>query len=198
MTEEKNITAVILAGGKSLRMGTDKGLLDFRGGKMIGHVLRNAVSVARHVIIVSSNPAYNETGYAVVRDVYKNCGPLGGVHAGMVNSKTEWILVIGCDLPFVTAEFLSFLVANLPASGALVPLHGDLAEPLCALYHTSLIPEIEKLLVNGELKMQNALKKLDAVFLPVPKEKFDSSVLFQNINSPGDLSAAAGLHITPL
>lgn len=182
-----NITAIILAGGKSSRMGTEKGLVKFRGKKMVELVLENVRPLASEVLIVSSNKEYHKLGYAVIEDIHKDCGPLGGIHAGLVNSKSDWNLVVACDLPLVTTDFFSFLVSQTEKTKALIPVHDLKLEPLCGLYHKSALPEIESLLLKKELKMQNAVQQLAATFVEVPKEKFDPSVIFQNVNTPDDV-----------
>ena len=189
MIDRKNITAIILAGGKSSRMGTDKGLVDFNGQEMITYVLQHVKVVANDVLIISNHTGYEKFGYPVCEDIHKNQGPLGGIHAGLLNSKTAWNLVIGCDLPFVTKEFLAFLVSSIAEGDALVPIHDSFAEPLCALYHQSSFPKIESLLLKQELKMQTVVKELDTIFIEVPTEIFNSTIIFRNINRPEDLSS---------
>ena len=180
--------AFVLAGGKSSRMGSDKGLIEFKGKKMIEHVLDsvNKVAVAS---IISNNDEYRQFGKPVWPDIYKNCGPLGGIHSALNNSNADWNLVVSCDLPFMTSDFLFFLLKQIKMHDGKtrVPVHDSQAEPLCALYHRSCITEIEKLILKKELKMQNALPKLNTAYVDVPAE-FNSSVLFRNINSPADIS----------
>ena len=190
MNESKNISAIILAGGKSSRMGTDKGLVDFNGKKMIEHVIAGISTVAGNIMVVSNNNCYREMGYNVVRDMHLNCGPLGGIHAGLAHSVTEWNFVVGCDMPFVNHEIIDFLVGQIGDADAIVPVHDNKFEPLCALYHLSAIAKIETLLLSGELKMQNVIRKLNTVFIAIPKEKFDAAVIFRNINAPADLISA--------
>ncbi|MCX6274507.1 MAG: molybdenum cofactor guanylyltransferase [Bacteroidetes bacterium] len=193
MAEEIHITAIILAGGKSSRMGTDKGLLDIHGIKMVECVLQNVRSLTNQILIISNNPEYNAYGYPVCSDIHKNCGPLGGIHAGLSYSKTEWNIVVGCDLPYVTPEVLSFLISNISNADAIVPVHDSFTEPLCALYNKISLPKIESLLLRQELKMQNVLKLLDSKFIDVPKEKFDVNAIFKNINSMKDVPVAISL-----
>jgi molybdopterin-guanine dinucleotide biosynthesis protein A len=178
--------AFVLAGGKSSRMGSDKGLIEFNGKKMVEHVLK---SLGSHCIgIISNNDEYKQFGKPVWPDIYKNCGPLGGIHSALYNSDADWNLIVSCDIPFITSDFLFFLLKQIKThkGKTRVPVHDNKAEPLCALYHRSCITEIENLLMKKELKMMDALEKLDTTYIEVPQE-FDSSVLFRNINSPEDL-----------
>ncbi len=186
MVDAKNITAIILAGGKSSRMGTDKGLIDFNGKKMVEYVLEAVKDLCNHIIISGSNSKYKQFGFPVYEDIHKNLGPLGGIHSGLSNSATDWNLIVSCDLSFVTKDFFRFLFSKISNAEAVVPVHDLQVEPLCALYHQSSLPKIESLLLKNELKMQNAVKRLDSIFIKVPKEIFDPATIFKNINSPED------------
>jgi len=182
----------ILAGGKSSRMGSDKGMVEFNGKKMIGHVI-NALRFIHEVGIISNNEEYNQFGKRVCPDIYKNSGPLGGIHSALYNSNADWNFIVSCDLPFITSEFLFFLLTTLKThkGKTRVPVHDNKLEPLCALYHKSCISEIEKLILKKELKMQDALLKLEPAYIEVPSV-FDANVLFRNINSPADMSPRWG------
>ena len=113
MVNENKITAIILAGGKSSRMGTDKGLLDFEGNKLIQHVIDNVKSSCEEILVVSNNDGYNSLGYPVVKDRFLNRGPLGGIHAGLSITKTNWNFVIGCDMPFAEKHFIAYLLSHV-------------------------------------------------------------------------------------
>ena len=180
--------AFVLAGGKSSRMGNDKGLMDFHGRKMIEHVL-HSLNFSPHISIITDNELYRQFGYPLITDIYKNCGPLGGIHAGLYNSNSDWCIVISCDMPFVSADFLNFLLKNIKgfSGNAIVPVHDSKVEPLCALYHKSCLPELERLILKKEFKMQTVVQKLKTTFVEVEEEEFNPSVLFRNINSPDDL-----------
>ena len=187
MTHSFTFEAFVLAGGKSTRMGTDKGLMDFQGRKMIEHVL-DALKISKRISIISNNEAYRQFGYPVYSDIYKDCGPLDGIITGLKNSNSDWCIAISCDLPFITSEILSFLLKNTGAnvSHAIVPVHDNNIEPLCALYHKSSLPELERLLQEDEFKMHNVLKRLNTLYLDIPANQFDTKILFRNINSVSD------------
>ena len=180
--------AFVLAGGKSSRMGTDKGLMDFQGKKMIEHVLASLKSSSR-ISIITGNDAYGQFGYRICSDIYNNCGPLGGIHSALYNSTSGWNLVVSCDLPFVTAEFCEFLVRNIndTFADAIVPVHDKHVEPLCALYNKACLPELEKMILKKEFRMHTVLENLNTIYVEVPGE-FDSSVLFRNMNTTTDIS----------
>ena len=180
--------AFVLSGGKSSRMGTDKGLVVFQGKKMIEHVF---LMLGPHLHnIISNNEAYKQFGYKVCPDIYKNCGPLGGIHSGLYNSHSDWNIVIGCDMPFVTMKFFLFLLKKIRTANcnAVVPVHEGKVEPLCALYHKSCIAVIEQQILKKQFRMQTLLENLKTAYIEVPKDQFDSEVLFRNMNTPVDIS----------
>ena len=95
-------------------------------------------------------------------------------------------------MPFVTWDFIIFLLKKIYGNpcDAIVPVHDNEVEPLCALYCESSLPKIETMILKKELKMQTVLKNLNTMYFEVPKEKFDASVLFRNMNSLTDLSVS--------
>jgi molybdopterin-guanine dinucleotide biosynthesis protein A len=189
MEDRFTFEAFVLAGGKSSRMGTDKGLIDFRGKKMIEHAL-HSLKVSHQISIISDIEDYRQFGYRMYRDIYKNCGPLGGIHSVLHNSNSDWNIVMSCDLPFVTSDFLLFLLKKINGNpcDAIAPVHDNKVEPLCALYHKTCLPKLEDMILKKELKMQTVLEKLNTLYVEVPKQKFAADVLFRNINSPADVS----------
>src|SRR5438093_7282186 len=131
----KALTAFVLAGGKSTRMGTDKAFLELAGRSL----LRNALELARNVTpivrIVGDPAKFSEFGITV-EDVYPDRGPLGGIHAALGSSATDMNLVIGVDLPLLEVGFLQYLVLAAQGFQALVtvPRVAGYYEPLCAVY----------------------------------------------------------------
>lgn len=187
MEDNNSFEAFVLAGGKSSRMGADKGLMDFQGRKMIEHVLLS-LKISPRITIITENDDYKQFGFRICTDIYKNCGPLGGIYSALYNSNSDWNIVVSCDLPFVTSEFFELLLEKINGSSAhaIVPVHDNNIEPLCALYHKSCLPELENLILEKELKMHSVLEKLNTVYVKVPLE-FHAEHLFRNINWPEDI-----------
>jgi len=188
MEDKFTFEAFVLAGGKSSRMGYDKGLMDFHGKKMIEHVLQS-LSISPRTSIITDNEVYSQFGYPLYADIYKNSGPLGGIHSGLYHSNSDWCITVSCDLPFVSPDILNFLLKNIKSfsGNAIVPVHDNKAEPLCALYHKSCLPDLERLILKKVLKMHSVLDKLNKLYVEVPK-KFDADLLFRNMNTPADIS----------
>src|SRR5256885_13747118 len=104
------VTAFIMAGGKSTRMGTDKAFLGVQGRSLLANALERAEAAARNVVIVGPASKFLPFG-TVVEDVYPDRGPLGGIHAALTASETELNLIFGVDMPFVEVRFLQYLIS---------------------------------------------------------------------------------------
>ena len=113
------VTAFVLAGGKSSRMGSDKAFLRLGDETLLSQALKLASAVVSEVWIVGDAKKFAAFG-RVVEDVYRERGPLGGIHAALSSSTTELNLMLAVDLPFVTPEFLQYLLLRARESGAMV------------------------------------------------------------------------------
>jgi len=191
--EMQPITAFILAGGKSTRMGTDKALLLLGGRPLIAHALDLARSAADEVKIIGDPGKFSRYGDAI-RDVYAERGPLGGIQAALSSTRTDWNLILGVDLPFVPPAFVNYVSATAQASGAVVTVSsasGGL-QPLCAIYRTQFGAIAERALAAGK-------NKIDALFAEttvrlITEEELAangfSPSIFRNLNTPEDWELA--------
>lgn len=181
------ITAIILAGGKSKRMGTDKALLQINGISLLEKSIKLCEGVCDEIIISSNNVEHQQFGYPVIADEFTGCGPIGGISTCLNKSETHWNFVISVDAAFVEPEFVSFLISELDESDAIIPVHAKGKEPLIALYNKACLPLMHENLKSGDLKMQNLFKALNTKFVASLKwvEKYPK--LFQNLNRPEDL-----------
>lgn len=133
------VTAFVLTGGKSERMGSDKALLQLPDGQtMLEHALALGASVAGETRIVGPRGRYAQFAWAgsLIEDVFAGKGPLGGIHAALSSSTTEWNLVLAVDAPLITRELLQWLVRRAQASNTTVtvPRIGGRLQTLCAVY----------------------------------------------------------------
>src|ERR1700685_2579242 len=126
MTDGVSIAGFILAGGESSRMGVDKGLLEIAGVPMIARAARLVESVVGSPVVVVGTPEkYRELGLRAVADDWPGCGPLGGIATALHASDAEWNLIVACDLPYLTREWLEYLLqrARDSAEAAVVPMN---------------------------------------------------------------------------
>ena len=156
-----DVSAFILAGGKSTRMGTDKAFVVLEGWTLLARTLDLARAVTADVRIVGAAEKF--AAFApVVEDVFPGCGPLGGIHAALRASAAELNLILAVDVPFVSAGLLEFLVARARGSVAAVTVARVGGwQPLCAVYRREFAEVAERALREGRYR-------IDALFEVVP------------------------------
>lgn len=178
-------TGIILAGGKSARMGHEKGLLEFEGKTFIEWVIASLTPLTDKIIISSNTEAFHHLGLPVYADMYPDTGPLGGIYTGLFHSQTDENLVIACDMPLVTSQALQALLTHADGQNIVVPsLKGDL-QPLCGFYRKSIQPGLQELLMKGQLKMMDVARHFNAYELAA-QEWQDGIHPFVNINTPAE------------
>ena len=181
------ISAYVLAGGKSSRMGSDKAFLELNGRTLLERALEIAKSVAATVTIVGDVATFVAFG-PVVPDVYLDHGPLGGIHSALAHSRTELNLIIAVDLPFLETGLLNYLHSQAEATDAIVtvPFIEGRYQPLCAVYR-------KEFGATAEAALQKGRDKIDALFAKIPLQVIDESKLeaagfrnsaFRNVNTP--------------
>jgi molybdenum cofactor guanylyltransferase len=188
-----NPGGIILAGGQSRRMGTDKGLLRLQpdGPRMVEIILAAVRPLVGSVVISRNKPAdYAFTGLPLVGDNFKDKGPLAGLEAGLAASSAEYNLVVACDMPWLEPKLLEYLLSQVEGYLAVVPLNEEgREEPLCAVYSKECLPAIRQRLVQDSLKMSAWLADVKTRFIPAQKlREFDPGLrTFKNLNRPEDL-----------
>ena len=154
----------MLTGGMSSRMGRDKALLPFRGGALAAHVAAAATAAAGSVMLIGDPLKYGHLGYPVLPDRRPGAGPLGGIESALSYTAADWNLVLACDMPAISAEFLRGLLeaAERCNADALVPAgpSGRL-EPLCAVYHRRCLATVRRALDAGVRKVTEGLAGLE-------------------------------------
>jgi molybdenum cofactor guanylyltransferase len=187
------VTAFVLAGGKSSRMGEDKASLQFRGKTFLQRALDNAARVAEEVCIVGDPNKFLAFG-RVVEDVFPECGPLGGIHAALRQTKSVLNLMLAVDLPFVEEGFLRYLISTARQCDALVTVAraGGGFQPLCAVYRQEFVDVAERSLREGRNKIDPLF---DLVQTRVLEEEALASMgfsagMFRNLNTPEEFAQA--------
>jgi len=189
------VTGIILAGGKSLRMGTDKGLQELCGKPLISYAIQVLSGLCSNMIISSSSDGYKSFGYQVVADEFPGIGPMGGIYSALRQSNTERNLILSCDLPFVSEELLSFILENAIGCQVAVPWQGNQHyEPLCGFYRLSVLEKMESFIQRGNYKLPDLFEEISINRLIINNESdFYHGNLFLNVNSKHDLEAAEKL-----
>jgi molybdopterin-guanine dinucleotide biosynthesis protein A len=185
MIEKKKISGFVLAGGKSSRMGSDKGLLTINGKTFIEHVIDAMKPLVDKIIIVSNNKDYNQFGYRRVEDSIKDSGPLAGLYSGLKHSETEFNLVLSCDIPMIKTEILRKLVDADFKNYEVVQIKSNTKTmPLIAMYKKQCMHKCLKLLQQGERRLRVAVNQLKTKTILIDTE-FDQFV--KNVNTKEDL-----------
>jgi len=186
------ISGIILAGGKSNRMGKNKALLELGGLTLIERVARVLSETCSEIIIAGGNPLeLRHLGYPVVPDIHPGCGPLSGLHAGLVAAHNRYCFVSACDTPFLDREIIMRLVSEAEGYDAIILKHGEYYEPLSSLYSKAFIKAAETSIKKGSYKVMKAVSLVNwrAVTLkPCETEALKKSLI--NINTPWDYEQA--------
>ncbi|MDA3892977.1 MAG: molybdenum cofactor guanylyltransferase [Salinivirgaceae bacterium] len=179
---KSQITGIVIAGGKSSRMGQNKALLKYHGKRLIDNAIQLLQKYTQN-IIVSSNEPIESIPYSILPDEVKDIGPMGGLHSGLRESKSEFNLIIPCDVPNIELGLFSNFIAACEGYDAVIPiLPNGKYEPLVACYNKTIIPLIEKAIQNNDYKLVNLIDKAHVKFIEVIN--IDQ---FKNINAPNDL-----------
>ena len=188
-----------MAGGASTRFGSDKARAELNGQTMLARMCKLLKDATESVSVVAPFGRYAEFGERIVEDQWPGQGPLGGIIAALMDARAQdhqhtWCLIVGCDMPFLTVEWLSYLRDRALTSSAAViaPLSAEGLEPLCACWHTGATGKLQYAFEDGIRKVTEAMKR---VSMEVADEKdwarFDKSGrLFWNMNTPTEYEEA--------
>ena len=181
----------VLTGGQSSRMGQDKALLPFGDRPLVVWIAERVRRVCEDVSLVGNPTKYAGLGFPAIGDVFPDQGPLSGIHAALVHSDARFTLVIGCDMPYLSPEFLELLleIAGRTEADAVVPESESFRyEPLCAIYTRACLLPIEQALQQGQRKIRSLLERWRLrVVTRQEWEPYDpSGKMFSNLNTPAD------------
>jgi len=198
----RQVAGFILAGGVSSRMGRDKGLLDFGGVPLIVHTARLLQPLVAEVTGVGSPTRYAKFGLRAIADEAQaqrgrespGCGPLAGIATALWATSLPWNLIVACDLPYLSANWLDWLLSRALCSSAqaVVPRTEGGIEPLAAVYRRECAAQIAGALARGVRKVADAIEKLEVEFV-CPREwrRCDSGgLVLRNMNGPEDYEEA--------
>jgi molybdenum cofactor guanylyltransferase len=187
MFSKTDLTGIILAGGKSRRLGTNKALLELRGKKLIDYPVHLLEKCCSHILISSNQPL--PVSHPVFPDVLQEESPMVGIYSCLLHSKTSYNVVLSCDMPFLKEELINCLTSRIERNKIIVPVHhDDLIEPLCAIYPTHSAKSLQECIQKKQFTLHDyILSQPHSMVVISDKMKFWSDNLFANINTPGDL-----------
>lgn len=185
----KGMTGVILAGGASSRMGSNKAFLLHRGGRIIEGIYRTLSELFEEVIVVTNTPQlYQFLPCPKVPDLYPGKGVLAGIHAALSQSTEPAIFTVACDMPLLNGELIRHLAKLSQGVDVVMPKSDSGFEPLHAIYGKACLPALEELLKSGEQRVisllpQVRVREVSALEVALFDREFAS---FVNINTPDD------------
>lgn len=184
MIRKEALTAVILAGGKSQRMGADKAFLDLEGQPFIERILHVLEGLTKEVIIIANTKQYASLVVPVYPDLMEDCGPVGGIYTAMKRVQTPYLLVLSCDIPLLSVALLEHLIAESIPCDANILTTEERWQPLTAIYNSRTLPIFKKALETQKLKLRSLLPSMDLHQIACPT---DLIPCLNNINTPNDL-----------
>jgi len=187
---KKDMTGIILAGGKNSRMGINKAFLEIDGTRLIDNILAVYQKIFSEIIIVTNDPlSYTEFSDTVlVTDIYKEKGALGGIYTGLFYATHDYSFIAACDMPFLNEDFIIYLAGQVGKHDIIVPELSEGFQPLHAIYSRNCLSHIKKLLIADKLKIVGFYKEVR--LLSIPEEKIKpfnkDGRLFLNVNTRKD------------
>lgn len=190
------IEGAILVGGESRRMGRDKSTLVLGGRPVLDRLKEAMEPLTDRLRVVGGSGSGASTELEHQPDLRPGLGPLSGIHAALATAEASAVLVVACDLPFVTTPFLMAIVKRASSDvEGVVPFAGDGPVPVCALYRTTCLRALEARLDRGELSAQSFVESITVRWI-MPRELQaidpDALCLF-NMNDPSDYQAALAI-----
>ena len=194
------MSCIVLAGGKSLRLGQDKILETIGNRSLLEQVVSCVSSLSSDIIIVTAEKRTVSqfegcSKLRTVTDIYPGKGPLGGIYTGLVASTSVYNLVVASDMPFLNQALLGYMIQLSVNFDLVVPRVSNLVEPLHAIYTKSCLAPIERMIKQGELSVYKLLRLVRVKYVETEEiDKFDPKHLsFFNINTEADLEIARDL-----
>ena len=186
-----DVTGIILAGGKSTRMGVNKSFLKLGNETIVERITDLMKSTFNEVIIITNSPdEYKFLNLPLYEDIFKDKGPLGGIHSGLTHSKTENNFFISCDIPLMTKEMIEYIVEYKSEKPIKFCEAAGYHQPLAGGYSKLVIAEVEKVISDKnavtDKSFHHFLKKVDAEIIHPENLPFYKGVTFFNLNSKTD------------
>lgn len=179
------ISAYILAGGKSSRMGTEKGLVLFRGKPLIQHLILTLLDLGLSPVLIAQHPDYQQFGVPVMGDLVPDKGPLGGIYTALTHCESDHALILSCDSPLLRSETLKKWIES-PGNSIQVGQSGERVYPFPGIYPKSFLPQVMRYLEENKLRVQGFILDHRHQMIPLDQVSSQPEVEFANFNSPND------------
>lgn len=180
-------------------MGRDKGLVPLAGRPMISHVIERTAHLGDDILITTNQPeAYSFLGFPMASDPVPGAGSLAGLHTALQAARGDTVVILACDLPFVSAPLLEHMLRLSSEADVVIPLRDGEYEPLHAVYRRACLAPLESALAAGEKRMISFFPFVRVQ--PVESDDLDRfdprGMSFFNVNTPAELEMAERLYRT--
>ncbi len=201
----ESISGIILAGGKSTRMGSDKAMLKIGGTPAIERIYDTVSGIFRDTMIISDRPEnYAYLTSNIHPDIYHSMGPLGGIHSALANAKENQIFVVSCDMPLIHESAIRYIISRIDNTDITLPVAFGRLQPLCGIYSKNCLPVFEGILSGAgksdcsksrELKLIRALESFDIGLInTIDFDRLDlNRDCFLNMNNKEDYDEICGI-----
>lgn len=194
------VSGFVTAGGRSSRMGTDKAWLELDGQTMIERVIAALKAVSESVAILANSARYGRLGLPVYADTNMGIGPLEAIRTALENSRAPRSLVVACDLPFVTPELFSFLLAIEGNYQAIVPVDRDgRPAPLCAVYSAEALESVTRIIERGGRRVSMLFEQVPTRMVAFDEVRHlaGAELFFENVNTREEYLRAVEVSLKP-
>jgi len=186
----------VTAGGRSSRMGRDKAWMEMGGRPMISCVLNALKPAVTEAAVIANTADYEALGVPILRDVNLGIGPIEAVRTALAFSRYDRLILVGCDMPFVTAELFLYLLSKCGGYASVVPLGPDsMPEPLCAVYSRQSLTEVDRMIASRQFKISPLFERIPTLFVEFEELSglSGAELFFENINTPEQYQRALAL-----
>lgn len=188
-------TGIILCGGQSKRMGANKALLKLGELTLIEHVIHIMKPICGEIILSVNNSDLDFLPYRKIKDKIEGIGPIAGFHASLMESNSEENLVISCDTPFITSQFLNVLILNSKGFDIVLPVYNQRIQTMTGFFRKSVISVIQSQMEKGNFVPVNIFENSNINLLQIQNEiLLNADQLFFNINSQEDYEKAKEIY----
>jgi len=181
------MSAIIIAGGQSSRMGRDKGLMDWNGKAMIQYVIEAVSPLVSNVLLITKNPLYKRFGLESFPDLIPGLGPAGGIYTALHASKSEANMILSCDIPLITTPTLQILKDRHKSFEITLAATGNVPEPLIGIYNKSCFTKWNALIAQKKTAVHQMIRQFNTQIIDMTTIAGFNRNEFTNINTPQEL-----------
>ncbi|WP_373060323.1 molybdenum cofactor guanylyltransferase [Zunongwangia sp. H14] len=185
MINKNTISAFVLCGGKSSRMGTEKGLISYKGSSFIEWSIKAIEPFTSNIKLVTGNKDYEQFPYPLLKDDIEEKGPAGAIFTALKTNTSDWNLFLSCDMPGILPWIIEYLITNADPQASVSFLNEAGRDyPLAGLYHQKCLPVFSEAIKEGNLRLMKILEKVDfkRVEMPASQKRF-----LNNVNTKEEL-----------